>query len=68
MGKRKKRHSGQAVKCLEWIILSSRAGVSNSFSLGATSAVAFQGLNVVLGLYKCNYSFTVKRELGAAAG
>ena len=30
--------------------------------------VAFKGLNVILGLYKCNYSLTVKRELGAAAG
>ena len=30
-------------------------------------AVAFKGLNVILGLYKCNYSLTVKRELGAVA-
>ena len=30
--------------------------------------VAFKRLNVILGLYKCNYSLTVKRELGAAAG
>ena len=28
--------------------------------------VAFKGLNVVLGLYKCNYSLTVKRELSVA--
>ena len=27
--------------------------------------VAFKGLNVILGLYKCNYSLTVKWELGA---
>ena len=30
--------------------------------------VAFKGPNVLLGLYKCNYSLTVKQELGAAAG
>ena len=30
--------------------------------------VAFKGPNIILGLYKCNYSVTVKRELGAAAG
>ena len=29
---------------------------------------AFKGQNVILGLYKCNYSLTVKQELGAAAG
>ena len=46
-----------------------RAGVSNSFSPGTTSAsVAFKWLNVTLGLYRCNYSLTIKRELGAAAG
>ena len=31
-------------------------------------AVAFEGPNVILGLYKYNYSLTVKQELGAAAG
>ena len=31
-------------------------------------AVAFKGLNVISGLYKCNYSLTVKGEFGAAAG
>ena len=30
--------------------------------------VAFKGPNVILGLYKCNYSLTVKQELSAAAG
>ena len=30
-------------------------------------SVAFKGLNVILGVYKCNYSLTVKGELGAAA-
>ena len=29
--------------------------------------VAFKGSSVILGLYDCNYSLTVKRELGAAA-
>ena len=30
--------------------------------------VAFKGPNGILGLYKCNYSLTIKRELGAAPG
>ena len=30
--------------------------------------VAFKGPNVMLGLYKCNYSLTVKWELGSAIG
>ena len=38
------------------------------FSPGATSGVAFKGPNVILGLYKCNYSLTVKGELSTAAG
>ena len=29
--------------------------------------VAFKGPNIILGLYKCNYSLIAKRELGAAA-
>ena len=49
-----------------------RAGVSNSFSLGAGGhinlTVAFKGLNVIFGLYKCNYSLTRGKELSAAAG
>ena len=47
-----------------------RSGVSNSFSWGGhiSLAVAFRGPDVILGLYKCNYSLTVKQELGAAAG
>ena len=28
----------------------------------------FKGLNVILGLYKCNYSLTVEQELRAASG
>ena len=44
-------------------------GVKLIFTGGHISlAVAFKGMNVILGLYKCNYSLTVKRELGAAAG
>ena len=31
-------------------------------------AIAFKGPNVILGLYTCNYSLTVKQELGAATG
>ena len=43
-------------------------GVKLIFTRGHISfAVAFKGLNV-LGLCKCNYSLTVKRELGAATG
>ena len=30
--------------------------------------VAFKGLNVILGLYKCNYSLTRGKKLGTAAG
>ena len=30
--------------------------------------IAFKGLNVILGLYKCNYSLTRGKELGAATG
>ena len=30
--------------------------------------VVFKGPNVILGLDKCNYSVTVKPELGTAAG
>ena len=30
--------------------------------------VAFNGLNAILGLYKCSYSLTRGKELGAAAG
>ena len=44
-------------------------GVKLIFSGGYIGlAVAFHGLNVILGLYKCNYSLTVKQELGAATG
>ena len=47
-----------------------RTGMSNPFSPWdhISLEVAFKGLNVILGLYKYNYSLTVKRELGAAAG
>ena len=30
--------------------------------------VAFKGSNVILGLYKCNYSLTGGKELGTASG
>ena len=43
-------------------------GVKFIFTRGHISlTVAFQGMNVILGLYKCNYSLTVKQELGTAA-
>ena len=46
------------------------AGVSNSFSLGGNISleVAFKGSNVILGLYKCNYSLIRGKELSAGAG
>ena len=44
--------------------------MSNSFSPGAGGhinlMVAFKGLNVIFGLYKCNYSLTRGKELSAA--
>ena len=44
-------------------------GVKLIFTGGHISLeIAFKGPNVILGLCKCNYSLTVKRELGAAAG
>ena len=44
-------------------------GVKLIFTGGHISlTVAFKGPNAILGLYKCNYSLTVKRELGAATG
>ena len=44
-------------------------GVKLIFTGGHTSlTVAFKGPNVILGLYKCNYSVAVKQELGTAAG
>ena len=47
-----------------------KTGVSNSFSPGGhiSLTVAFKGPSVIVGLFKCNYSSTVKRELGTAAG
>ena len=44
-------------------------GVKLIFTGGYTSLeVAFKGPKVILGLYKCNYSLTSGKELGAAAG
>ena len=43
-------------------------GVTLIFTQGHISLeVAFKGLNVILGLYKCNYSLIVQRELSTAA-
>ena len=43
-------------------------GVKLIFTGGHISLeVAFKGPNVTLGLYKCNYSLTRGKELGAAA-
>ena len=43
-------------------------GVKLIFTGGHISlVVAFKGPNVILGLYKCNYSLTRGKELGAAA-
>ena len=42
-------------------------GCQTRFHQGHVSLeVAFKGPNVILGLYKCNYSLIVKWELGAA--
>ena len=44
-----------------------KQGCQTNFYRGHISvAVAFKGLNVILGLYTCNYSLTVKWELGTA--
>ena len=44
-------------------------GVKLIFTRGHISlSVAFKGLNIILGLYKCNCSLTRGKELGAAAG
>ena len=43
-------------------------GVKLIFTGGYISlTVALKGPNVILGLYKCNYSLTRGKELGAAA-
>ena len=58
----------QKSKLLEIKCKDSKAGVANSFSLGGhiSLMVTFKGLNVILGLYKCNYSLTVKQDLSTA--
>ena len=44
------------------------SGVKLMFTRGHISlAVACKGPNVMLGLYKCNYSLTRGKELGTAA-
>ena len=46
-----------------------RQGYQIHFHPGHISlVVAFKGPNVILGLFKCNYSLTRGKELGAAAG
>ena len=43
-------------------------GVKLIFTRGHISIVAaFKGPNVILGLYKCNYSLTRGKEFGATA-
>ena len=45
------------------------SGIKLIFTRGHISLeVTFKGPNVILGLYKCNYSLTRGKELGAAAG
>ena len=47
----------------------SRRGIKLIFNRGHISlTVAFKGPNVILGLYKCNYSLTRGKEPGTAAG
>ena len=56
------------IKCLKFSCTYFK-GVKLIFTGGHISlTVAFKGLNVILGLYKCNYSLTVKWEVGAATG
>ena len=44
-------------------------GVKLIFTRGHISlVVAFKGMNVILGLCKCNYSLTRGKELSAATG
>ena len=53
---------------LTYIMLYHR-GVKLTFTRGHISlAAAFKGPDVTSGLYKCNYSLTRGKELGAAAG
>ena len=60
--KKKVSSSGQAS---EWY----SRGVKLTFTRGHISLeVAFKGPNVILGLYKYNYSLTRGKELGTAAG
>ena len=50
------------------VILSTR-GVKLIFTRGHISLmVAFKGPNVILGLYKCNYSLTRGKELSTTTG
>ena len=56
------------IKSRPLIFLSLSQGCQTDFHGGPHQPHgAFKGPNVILGLYKCNYSLTVKRELGAAS-
>ena len=59
-------HRTKSIADVHFIIYS--RGVKLILTGGHISlVVAFKGPKVTLGLYKCNYSLTVKQELGAAA-
>ena len=59
---------GHTYKFFGFCIIYTRC-VKLIFTRGCISlVVAFKGLNVILGLCKCNYSLTVKPELGTATG
>ena len=54
---------------LLYVVVTLKQGVKLIFTGGHISlVVAFKGLNVILGLYKCNYSLTRGKELSTAAG
>ena len=53
---------------LTCLVITQGTGMKLIFSGGHISlAVAFEGPNVILGLYKCNYSLMRGKELSAAA-
>ena len=53
---------------MAWLSYALGRGIKLIFTGGRISLmVAFKGLKVILGLYTCNYSLTVKQKLGVAA-
>ena len=55
--------------CISLYMFNLDQGCQTHFMGGHISlTVAFKGPNVILGLYKCNYSLSRGKELGAAAG